>query len=109
MGTGDGFVFSNVKLVDHGDDALRFNLVIMGDGYRASELDKFHHDVDTVVNQLRTTPPFDDLWCAINVYRVDVVSTESGADDPESCGDGSSGTGATKATYFDSSFCQQGD
>ena len=37
---------------------------------------------------------------AINVFRVNVSSTDSGADDPVSGG----GTGATARTYFDSSF-----
>jgi len=41
---------------------------------------------------------------AINVYRVDVSSTDSGADDPAACG----GTGAMVATYFDASFCNSG-
>lgn len=105
MGMSDGFVFSNVKVVDHGDDALRFAIVILGDGYRTSELTKYHADVDNFVNTLRATAPFNDVWCAINIYRVDVVSTDSGADDPGTCGDGSSGSGATPATFFDATFC----
>jgi hypothetical protein len=109
MGAADGFVFSSVKLVDHGDDALRFSIVILGDGYRASELTKYHTDVDNFVNTLRATAPFNDLWCAINIHRVDVVSTDSGADDPSSCGDGSGGSGATPATFFDSKFCGDGN
>jgi IgA Peptidase M64/von Willebrand factor type A domain len=108
MGSSDGFVLSNVKVVDHGDDGLRFNIVIMGDGYRSSELGKYHSDVDNFVSTLRATAPFDDLWCAINIYRVDVVSTDSGADDPGTCGDGSTGSGATPNTFFDSSFCGGG-
>lgn len=108
MGSSDGFVLSNVKVVDHGDDALRFNIVIMGDGYRSSELGKYHSDVDNFVSTLKATSPFDDLWCAINIYRVDVVSTDSGADDPTTCGDGSTGSGAAPNTFFDSSFCGDG-
>jgi len=108
MGMGDGFVLSNVKVVDHGDDALRFNIVILGDGYRASELGTYHNDVDNFVNTLRATAPYNDLWCALNIYRVDVVSTDSGADDPGTCGDGSGGSGATPATFFDATFCGDG-
>jgi hypothetical protein len=98
MGASDGFVFSSVKVVDHGDDTLRFSVVILGDGYRASELGKYHDDVDTFINTLRATAPFNDLWCAINIHRVDVVSTDSGADDPSTCGDGSGGAGVTPAS-----------
>ena len=32
----------------------------------------------------RTTPPFDELSPALNIFRVNVSSTDSGADDPAS-------------------------
>ena len=57
-----------------------------------------------MINHLKNTRPFDELWNAINIYRVDVTSTDSGADDPAACG----GPGATPATYFDASFCNSG-
>ena len=38
MSATDGFVGSTLKLVDHGPDGSRWNLVIVGDGYRAGEL-----------------------------------------------------------------------
>jgi hypothetical protein len=66
---------------------------------------QYASDVDTIVAGMRAIPPFDELWCGINVYRVDVTSTDSGADDPATCGDGSTGSGATPRTYFDASFC----
>ena len=105
MGAADGYVSGHQKIVDHGPDALRYNLVILGDGYRAAELSKYHADVQSFVDVFRQTPPFGDLWCGINVHRVDVVSTDSGADDPATCGDGSAGTGAVARTYFDATFC----
>ena len=52
----------------------------------------------------RATPPFDRLWPAINVHRIDVVSTDSGADDPVDCPD-APGSGAGPRTFFDASFC----
>ncbi|MCW3094692.1 MAG: von Willebrand factor, type [Chthonomonadaceae bacterium] len=109
MGSTDGFVFSSVKVVDHGDDALRFNIVILGDGYQAAELNKFHNDVDDFVNTLRATAPYNDVWCALNIYRVDIVSTDSGADDPGACGDGSAGSGAARNTFLDATFCGDGN
>src|SRR5262249_24573251 len=48
--------------------------------------------------------PFDELSPAINVFRVNVSSTDSGADDPASAG----GTGATARTYFDATFGANG-
>lgn len=102
MGSSDGYVGSTTKIVDHGPNSARWNLVIVGDGYRASELTKYHTDVQTFIDRMYNTPPFDDLWCGINVHRTDVVSTDSGADDPTAC---AGGTGATPKTYFDSTFC----
>jgi IgA Peptidase M64/von Willebrand factor type A domain len=102
MSASDGYIGSTLKLVDHGPDGPRWNLVIVGDGYRAGELAQYHTDVQTFIDRIYNTPPFDELWCGINVHRIDVVSTESGADDPTLCG---GGTGATPNTYFDSTFC----
>ena len=105
MSAGDGAVGVSQKIVDHGPDALRYNIVILGDGYRAAEIAKYHTDVQAFVDTFRQTAPFGDLWCGINVHRIDVVSTDSGADDPLTCGDGSTGSGAAPRTYFDSTFC----
>ena len=38
MSTSEGYVIGTTKLVDHGPDSARWNLVILGDGYQASEL-----------------------------------------------------------------------
>lgn len=71
------------------------------DGYRASEITQYHTDVQNFLATLRATPPYDELFCGINVYRIDVVSTDSGADDPGCAG----GTAITANTYFDATFC----
>ena len=105
MTAADGLVVGRTKLVDHGPDAVRWTTVILSEGYRADELPKFHADADAFVAKLFGTRPFTDMWCAINVYRVDVSSTDSGADDPAICGDGSAGSGNTAATFFDTTYC----
>jgi hypothetical protein len=102
MSASDGYVGAAAKIVDHGPDAARWNLVIVGDGYRSGEIGTYHTDVQNFLDRIYNTPPFDDLWCGINVHRIDVVSTESGADDPAEC---AGGTGATPRTYFDATFC----
>lgn len=101
MSTSDGYVVGSTKVVDHGADNLRWNLVIVGDGYQADELDTYHTDVENFLAQFRTTPPLDEMFCGINVHRIDVVSTESGADDP-GCG---GNPAVTADTYFDATFC----
>ena len=105
MGAADGFVGGTQKIVDHGANSQRYNIVILGDGYRAAELAKYHADVQNFVDVLRASAPYGDLWCGINIHRVDVVSTDSGADDPATCGDASAGSGAVARTYFDATFC----
>ncbi|MBH1938793.1 hypothetical protein I5Q34_31810 [Streptomyces sp. AV19] len=104
MGTGDGAVVGTTKIVDNGPATVRWNLVIMGDGYQNAQLGQFATDTQNFVNTLFATAPFTALRSAVNVYRVDVRSTDSGADDPAACG----GTGATARTYFDAAFCNNG-
>lgn len=105
MGAADGFINGTQKIVDHGPNSQRYNIVILGDGYRTAELYKYHADVQGFVDTLRATAPFGDLWCGINIHRVDVTSTDSGADDPATCGDASPGSGTLARTYFDATFC----
>jgi hypothetical protein len=104
MTTADGLIIGTTAVLNHGSPSQRWNIVILGDGYRQNEISKYSNDVQDLINHLKNTRPFDELWNAINIYRVDVTSTDSGADDPAACG----GTGATPATYFDASFCNSG-
>src|SRR5262245_38237118 len=107
MSSSDGYIGATVKIVDHGPDASRWNLVILGDGYRASELTTYHDDVRNFLDTMFATAPYHELWCGINVHRIDVVSTESGADDPVDCPDpeGTVPSGAAPRTYYDAAFC----
>jgi len=109
MGVADGTVLGITKIRDAGTPATRWNLVIVSDGYQAGAMAQFAADAEDVTARLFQEPPFDrpELACAINVYRLDVTSTDSGADKPN-CSDGG-GTGATADTYFDSTFCANGD
>ena len=104
MGLSDGIVEGSSLLVDHGSPSRRFNLVIVSEGYQTSELGSFADAAQQFVDFLFSTPPFDKIQCAFNIYRIDVSSTESGADDPSACG----GDGSVKATRFDASFCNGG-
>lgn len=104
MTISDGNVMETSIIVSHGLPSQRWNLVVMGDGYRVADLVKYYYDVQSFIDKLKDTRPFDELWNAINIYRIDVTSTDNGADDPAACG----GTGATRATYFDASFCNGG-
>ncbi len=97
MSPRDGSVQSVAKIVDNGSGSARWDLVVMGDGYRAAELSKYEEDVEAIVAGIFTTPPFDHLRRAINVHRVNVESLDSGAGDL--C------AGIRRSTFFDSNFC----
>jgi hypothetical protein len=109
MSTSDGSILGTTKVIDHGPASQRWNLVILGDGYRTSELNNYHDHTQQFIDHLRSTAPFSGLWDGINVYRVDVSSTDSSASDPATCADGSTGSGTTVATYFDATFCGDGN
>jgi hypothetical protein len=104
MGASDGQVVSTTKIVNHKPDDTGWNLVIMGDGFRDVEFTAFEQAAQNLANTLQATVPFDEVWDEINVFRINVASTDSGADDPTACG----GTGATPRTFFDASFCNNG-
>ncbi len=42
---------------------------------------QYANDVQRFVDIMFSTIPFDEFSRSINVYRVDVISTDSGADD----------------------------
>jgi hypothetical protein len=108
MTAADGTVVGLTKIFDSGTPATRWNLVLVSDGYQAGQLGQFATDAQDVVDTLLAEPPFDrpEIQCGINAYRLDVSSTDSGADKPN-CADGG-GDGTTKSTYFDSTFCSDG-
>jgi hypothetical protein len=68
---------------NNGSSANRVDVVILGDGYTASELSKYATDVESFVQALFTQDPFREYQQYFNVHRVDVTSSESGADHPE--------------------------
>ena len=70
------------KIQDQGDDANRMVWVIMGDGYTSLEMDDFHQDIDRIIDEFFKTSPWNEYKEFINIYRIDVISNESGADHP---------------------------
>ncbi|MFC4008764.1 M64 family metallopeptidase [Nonomuraea purpurea] len=56
----------------------RFNLILLGDGYTEAEQAKFRSDAERHLNVMWSIEPFKSYRNYINVYRVDIVSGESG-------------------------------
>ena len=101
MTSRNGSIAGMEKIVDHGPNTSRYNLVILGDGYQNAELPKYAADVAAFIAKFQNTPPYNVLWNGINVFRVDVVSNDSLAAGP---GAG----GPPPQTYFDSTFGAEG-
>ena len=67
-----------------GDPATKFSLVVLGDGYLASEQAKFRAHLDKHLNILWSIEPFRSYRNYFNVYAVEIASPQSGIDcDPE--------------------------
>lgn len=69
-----------VTIVDNGPPANRVDLVCVGDGYTAGQLDLYATHVENAVAGLLAAEPFQSYASLFNVHRVDVVSNESGVD-----------------------------
>lgn len=83
---------------NNGPSANRIDIVVLGDGYTAAELasGKYATDVDTMLQGLFAQQPYSEYRNYYNVRRVDVISTESGADHPEN--------GTYKNTALDAAY-----
>lgn len=69
-----------VTVIDNGPPANRVDLVLVGDGYLASEMASFAAHVDNALDDMFNQQPFKRYAPLFNVHRVEVVSPESGVD-----------------------------
>jgi hypothetical protein len=86
-----------IDVVDVAGTPGGHSLVILGDGYQSDELGSFKDHVNALVQELLNTSPFKQSARALYIRRIDVASTDSGADDPKEC----EGDGAAPQTFFD--------
>jgi len=86
------------KIRDTGPDGNRLVIVIMGDGYTAVNLSEgmFESAAGALGASIEAKAPWDVLFSATNLYRVDIESNEEGADHEV--------YGVLKDTYLNSSF-----
>ncbi|MFG1606478.1 M64 family metallopeptidase [Actinoplanes sp. NPDC049265] len=69
-----------VTIQQTGAPADRFDLVFVGDGYTASEQALFHSQAVARWAQITAYEPFKTLKVKFNVWQVNAVSNQSGAD-----------------------------
>jgi hypothetical protein len=109
MSANDGAVLAFRQLMNNGANSLRYNIVLVSEGYTEAEIPLFQSHCKGFLRKLFWTAPFDSLRCTFNVFALEVSSTDSGIDDPVACGDDSAGSGAMPATFFDSTMCGGGN
>lgn len=71
-------VLGTKTIVDHGDPSNRYDIVFVGDGYRAADRARFARQVADAVQLLQSTSPFKEYWGYVNVHRIDVASRDYG-------------------------------
>lgn len=92
------------KVHDSGPDENRFVFVVLGDGYTQENLDAglFDSHVDAFMDALWGKDPWGDYMGILNVYKIDVVSNEEGADNIDGP------DGPLVDTYFNTAFWSEG-
>jgi hypothetical protein len=88
--------FATRTIVSTGPSENRLDLVFLGDGYRESEMGKYRDDVRAVADYMLSLEPFRGFRSMINIHAVEVISNESGIDDPSA--------GVRRDTALDLSF-----
>jgi len=75
-------VFSVVPVMVNGAPAEKVDILVLGDGYAKADMEKFKKDVEHLTDVMFHTHPFKERKEDFNVWRIDVVSGESGIDIP---------------------------
>jgi hypothetical protein len=74
--------FKTFPYIENGNPANHVDIVILGDGYTAAEMSKFHQDVATLTDELFTVEPFRSRKADFNVRAVETPSASSGVNKP---------------------------
>ena len=83
-------------VMENGPPADKVDLLLLGDGYMAAEMDKWHRDAKRMVDLLFAVSPFKERRQDFNVWAVDAPSDQSGVSRPS---DGIHHRTAVSATY----------
>jgi hypothetical protein len=79
-------VFTNgtvIKYIDNGEDDKRINMVFIGDGFAEADQSTWKTHVDEMLENLFSTElgePFGRYRKFFNIFRIDMVSAQSGLD-----------------------------
>ena len=91
-----------VTFINNGPSSNRVDIVFLGDGYTAWQMGTYQAHADAMASHLfqEGEDPFPRYQNYFNAHRIDVISHESGADDPS--------TGTFVDTALDASYLWDG-
>ena len=86
---------------ENGPASEKVDILLIGEGYTAAEMPKFHNDVKRLVGKLFDTEPFKSRKKDFNVRAIDLPAAQSGVHRPRTHDDRRNATGA-EYNIFDS-------
>src|ERR1035441_2333673 len=69
-------------ILTNGPISNRLNIVVLSEGYTASQLAQFLVDATNAVNVLLSHPPYQEYRNYFNAFAIKVASNQSGSDHP---------------------------
>jgi hypothetical protein len=69
-------------VMENGAPSEKVDLLLLGDGYTAAEMDKWHRDAKRLAEMLFATSPFKERRADFNVWAVDTPADDSGVSRP---------------------------
>ena len=69
-------------VMKNGEPQDKVDILLMGDGYTAAEMEKWHKDARRLTETLFSVSPFKERRSSFNVWAVDTPADESGAARP---------------------------
>lgn len=82
-----GQVYQTDTILYNGDAGKLINLVILGDGYQASEMAKFNTDAQQCTNAFLAQAPYSNYRNYFNVFAIRTPSAASGTKHPNTAPD----------------------
>lgn len=77
------YPFTSSALMENGRPQQKVDIVIIGDGYTASDMKKFRADAKRFNDAMFSTEPFKSRKQDFNVWLVEATSNETGIDIPD--------------------------
>lgn len=72
------------SMFENGPPSEKVDLLVLGDGYTAAEMDDYRREVGQVIDALFSFPPFAERRTDFNVWAIDAASERSGITRPRS-------------------------